>query len=161
MDVSPARQPRSPLAFPSEGWATFPTLGTVPHSWGDFSTGWRESWKHRTISFSSFRRILPLNQDHVPSSVVSYSLMKWLPSIKDLLAPPKSCMCILEPQYLSGLRRGDVGSLRRPVNQQKPSFRTMEKTWDLFPQHHDLTRTIYLSAPLPPPINKPHPGVIL
>ena len=56
MDVGPAHQPRSPLAFPSEGWATFPMLGTVPHSWGDFSTGWRESWKHRTISFSSFRR---------------------------------------------------------------------------------------------------------
>ena len=32
MDVGPARQPRSPLAFPSGGWATFPTLGAVPHS---------------------------------------------------------------------------------------------------------------------------------
>ena len=32
MDVGPARQPRSPLAFPSGGWATFPMLGTVPHS---------------------------------------------------------------------------------------------------------------------------------
>ena len=32
MDVGPARQPRSPLAFPSGGWATFPTLGTVPHN---------------------------------------------------------------------------------------------------------------------------------
>ena len=31
MGVGPARQPRSPLAFPSRGWATFPTLGTVPH----------------------------------------------------------------------------------------------------------------------------------
>ena len=32
MDVGPARQPHSPLAFPSGGWATFPTLGTVPHN---------------------------------------------------------------------------------------------------------------------------------
>ena len=31
MDVGPARQPRSPLAFLSGGWATFPTLETVPH----------------------------------------------------------------------------------------------------------------------------------
>ena len=31
MDMGPARQPRSPLAFPSGGWATFPTLGMVPH----------------------------------------------------------------------------------------------------------------------------------
>ena len=31
MDVGPARQPRSPVAFPSGGWATFPTRGTVPH----------------------------------------------------------------------------------------------------------------------------------
>ena len=32
MDVGPARQPRSPLAFPSGGWATFPMRGTVPHN---------------------------------------------------------------------------------------------------------------------------------
>ena len=32
MGVGPARQPRYPLAFPSGGWATFPTLGTVPHT---------------------------------------------------------------------------------------------------------------------------------
>ena len=32
MDVGPARQPCSPLAFLSGGWATFPMLGTVPHS---------------------------------------------------------------------------------------------------------------------------------
>ena len=31
MDVGPAHQPHSPLAFPSGGWATFPTIGTVPH----------------------------------------------------------------------------------------------------------------------------------
>ena len=30
--VGPARQPRSPLAFPSGGWATFPMRGTVPHN---------------------------------------------------------------------------------------------------------------------------------
>ena len=33
MDVGPARQPHSPLAFLSGGWATFPTLGTVPHTY--------------------------------------------------------------------------------------------------------------------------------
>ena len=33
----PARQPLSPLAFPSRGWATFPMLGTVPHTLGDIS----------------------------------------------------------------------------------------------------------------------------
>ena len=32
MDMGPAHQPRSPLAFLSGGWATFPTRGTVPHS---------------------------------------------------------------------------------------------------------------------------------
>ena len=31
MDMGPACQPRSPLAFLSGGWATFPTLGMVPH----------------------------------------------------------------------------------------------------------------------------------
>ena len=31
--VGPARQPCSPLAFPSGGWATFPMLGMVPHTW--------------------------------------------------------------------------------------------------------------------------------
>ena len=31
MDVGPAHQPRSPVAFLSGGRATFPTLGTVPH----------------------------------------------------------------------------------------------------------------------------------
>ena len=31
MGVGPALQPRSPLAFLSGGWATFPTLETVPH----------------------------------------------------------------------------------------------------------------------------------
>ena len=34
MDVGPARQPRSPLAFPSGGWATFPMLGMFPHTHG-------------------------------------------------------------------------------------------------------------------------------
>ena len=38
MDVSPAHQPHSPLAFPSGGWATFPMLGTVPHT-TDWNTG--------------------------------------------------------------------------------------------------------------------------
>ena len=32
MDMGPACQPRSPLTFPSGGWATFPTLGMVPHN---------------------------------------------------------------------------------------------------------------------------------
>ena len=32
MGVGPAGQPRSPLAFPSGGWATFPMHGKVPHS---------------------------------------------------------------------------------------------------------------------------------
>ena len=32
MGMGPARQPRSPLAFLSGGWAIFPTLGTVPHN---------------------------------------------------------------------------------------------------------------------------------
>ena len=32
MGVGPAHQPRSPLAFPSGGWAIFPTHGTVPHN---------------------------------------------------------------------------------------------------------------------------------
>ena len=31
MDVGPAHQPHSPLAFLSGGWATFPMCGTVPH----------------------------------------------------------------------------------------------------------------------------------
>ena len=34
MDVGPACQPRSPLAFPSGGWATFPMLGMFPHTHG-------------------------------------------------------------------------------------------------------------------------------
>ena len=32
MEMGPAHKLRSPLAFPSGGWATFPTLGTVPHN---------------------------------------------------------------------------------------------------------------------------------
>ena len=32
MDVGPAHQPHSPLAFLSGGWATFPTLGMVPYN---------------------------------------------------------------------------------------------------------------------------------
>ena len=32
MDMGPAHQRHSPLAFRSGGWATFPSRGTVPHS---------------------------------------------------------------------------------------------------------------------------------
>ena len=62
MDVGPARQPRSPLAFPSGGWATFPTLGMVPYNrnyykghrdkikgegGGEFSWGGVEGWSEK------------------------------------------------------------------------------------------------------------------
>ena len=43
MDVGPAHQPHSPLAFPSGGWATFPMLGTVPHSKTVFICRWHDT----------------------------------------------------------------------------------------------------------------------
>ena len=52
MDVGPARQPCSPLAFPSGGLATLPMLGTVPHKYPCLSS--RNMWKRFSLDVSNF-----------------------------------------------------------------------------------------------------------
>ena len=63
MDVGPALQPHSPLAFPSGGWATFPTLETVPH---------------RVVSRLSY---------HKSTTMWGCNLLSWLLSVS---GPPNS-----------------------------------------------------------------------